>query len=56
MASGVRILFVGIGCPRQEKWMAMHKGPVPAVMLGVGAAFDFLTGRKRPGSSLDAGE
>jgi N-acetylglucosaminyldiphosphoundecaprenol N-acetyl-beta-D-mannosaminyltransferase len=45
-ASGARILFVGIGCPRQEKWMATHKGAVPAVMLGVGAAFDFLTGRK----------
>ncbi len=46
LASGARILLVGIGCPRQEKWMAMHKGLVPAVMLGVGAAFDFLAGRK----------
>jgi N-acetylglucosaminyldiphosphoundecaprenol N-acetyl-beta-D-mannosaminyltransferase len=45
MASGARILFVGIGCPKQEKWMAAHKGRIPAVMLGVGAAFDFLTGR-----------
>jgi N-acetylglucosaminyldiphosphoundecaprenol N-acetyl-beta-D-mannosaminyltransferase len=46
-ASGARILFVGIGCPKQEKWMAAHKGRVPAVMLGVGAAFDFHTGRVR---------
>ena len=45
--SGARVLFVGIGCPKQEKWMAEHKGRVPAVMLGVGAAFDFHTGRVR---------
>jgi N-acetylglucosaminyldiphosphoundecaprenol N-acetyl-beta-D-mannosaminyltransferase len=45
--SGARILFVGIGCPKQERWMAEHKGRVPAVMLGVGAAFDFHTGRVR---------
>jgi N-acetylglucosaminyldiphosphoundecaprenol N-acetyl-beta-D-mannosaminyltransferase len=43
--SGARILFVGIGCPKQERWMAAHKGCIPAVMLGVGAAFDFHTGR-----------
>lgn len=46
-ASGARVLFVGIGCPKQERWMAAHKGRVPAVMLGVGAAFDFHTGRVR---------
>src|SRR5215210_4151950 len=45
IASGVRILFVGLGCPKQERWMAAHKGSIPAVMLGVGAAFDFHTGR-----------
>lgn len=45
--SGARIVLVGIGCPKQEKWMAAHKGRVPAVMLGVGAAFDFHTGRVR---------
>jgi N-acetylglucosaminyldiphosphoundecaprenol N-acetyl-beta-D-mannosaminyltransferase len=45
--SGARILFVGIGCPKQENWMAAHKERIPAVMLGVGAAFDFLTGRVR---------
>ena len=44
--SGVRILFVGIGNPKQELWMAAHKGEVQAVMLGVGAAFDFLSGAK----------
>jgi N-acetylglucosaminyldiphosphoundecaprenol N-acetyl-beta-D-mannosaminyltransferase len=46
-ASGARVLFVGIGCPKQEKWMAAHQGRIPAVMLGVGAAFDFHTGRVR---------
>ena len=45
--SGARILFVGVGCPKQERWMAEHEGRLPAVMLGVGAAFDFHTGRIR---------
>jgi N-acetylglucosaminyldiphosphoundecaprenol N-acetyl-beta-D-mannosaminyltransferase len=45
--SGARILFVGLGCPKQECWMAKHRGRVPAVMLGVGAAFDFHAGRVR---------
>jgi N-acetylglucosaminyldiphosphoundecaprenol N-acetyl-beta-D-mannosaminyltransferase len=44
--SGARILFVGLGCPKQEIWMAEHKGIIPVVMLGVGAAFDFLAGIK----------
>jgi len=45
--SGAPILFVGIGCPKQERWMAAHKDLIPGVMLGVGAAFDFHTGRVR---------
>jgi N-acetylglucosaminyldiphosphoundecaprenol N-acetyl-beta-D-mannosaminyltransferase len=44
--SGARILFVGLGCPKQEIWMARHRGKVRAVMLGVGAAFDFHAGVK----------
>jgi len=43
---GARILFVGLGCPKQERWMYEHRGRVPAVMVGVGAAFDFLAGVK----------
>jgi len=43
-ASGTRILFVGLGCPKQELWMAGHKGAVRAAMVGVGAAFDFHAG------------
>jgi N-acetylglucosaminyldiphosphoundecaprenol N-acetyl-beta-D-mannosaminyltransferase len=45
--SGARVLFVGLGCPRQERWMAAHKESLPIVMLGVGAAFDFHAGRVR---------
>lgn len=45
--SGARIVFVGIGCPRQELWMAAHRGRIPGVMIGVGAAFDFHSGRVR---------
>jgi N-acetylglucosaminyldiphosphoundecaprenol N-acetyl-beta-D-mannosaminyltransferase len=44
--AGVRILFVGLGSPKQDRWMHAHKDRVPAVMLGVGAAFDFLAGAK----------
>jgi N-acetylglucosaminyldiphosphoundecaprenol N-acetyl-beta-D-mannosaminyltransferase len=45
VASGARILFIGIGCPKQERWMAQHKSKISAVMLGVGAAIDFHSGR-----------
>jgi N-acetylglucosaminyldiphosphoundecaprenol N-acetyl-beta-D-mannosaminyltransferase len=44
--AGCQLLFVGLGCPRQERWMAEFKGILPVVMLGVGAAFDFLSGEK----------
>jgi N-acetylglucosaminyldiphosphoundecaprenol N-acetyl-beta-D-mannosaminyltransferase len=44
--AGVRILFVGLGSPKQDRWMHAHKDRLPAVMLGVGAAFDFLAGAK----------
>jgi len=45
--SGVGIVFVGLGCPKQEFWMASHAGHLRAVTIGVGAAFDFLTGSLR---------
>jgi N-acetylglucosaminyldiphosphoundecaprenol N-acetyl-beta-D-mannosaminyltransferase len=45
--SETKILFVGLGCPKQERWMAEHHGRIPAVMIGVGAAFDFLAGAKK---------
>lgn len=50
-ASGAGTVWVSLGCPKQELWMAAHKGRVNAVMLGVGAAFDFHAGtmRRAPG-------
>lgn len=47
LASGARILFVGLGCPKQERWMAARREALPLVQLGVGAAFDFHAGRVR---------
>ncbi len=38
------LLFMGLGCPKQENWMAAHKNKISAVMLGVGASFDFYAG------------
>lgn len=43
-ASGARTVWVSLGCPKQERWMAAHRGAVKAVMVGVGAAFDFHAG------------
>jgi N-acetylglucosaminyldiphosphoundecaprenol N-acetyl-beta-D-mannosaminyltransferase len=42
--SGARVVFVSLGCPKQELWMAAHKGRINAVMIGVGAAFDYHAG------------
>ncbi len=42
--SGAGIVLVGRGCPRQERWVADHLSRVPAAMLAVGAAFDYLAG------------
>jgi N-acetylglucosaminyldiphosphoundecaprenol N-acetyl-beta-D-mannosaminyltransferase len=50
--SGARILFVGIGCPKQEWWMYNHRDRLPLVMLGVGAAFDFHSGRVKQSPAL----
>lgn len=42
--SGAKVVFVGLGCPKQEQWMHRHQGQVAAVMVGVGAAFSFFSG------------
>ncbi|MEX1262585.1 MAG: WecB/TagA/CpsF family glycosyltransferase [Actinomycetota bacterium] len=47
LEAGVTLLFVGLGCPKQERWMAEHRDRLPLVSIGVGAAFDFLAGSKR---------
>jgi len=44
--SGARILFVGLGGAKQDYWTHTHQGRIPCVMLGVGAAFDFIAGTK----------
>lgn len=39
------ILFVGVGAPKQEKWIFRHRAELgPVVALGVGASFDFVAG------------
>lgn len=55
--SGARIVFVALGCPKQEAWMAAHRGRIRAVMIGVGAAFDYHAGvvRRAPGWMRDVG-
>jgi N-acetylglucosaminyldiphosphoundecaprenol N-acetyl-beta-D-mannosaminyltransferase len=43
-ASGANVIFIGLGCPRQESWMFQHRGKINAVMIGVGAAFNYHAG------------
>jgi N-acetylglucosaminyldiphosphoundecaprenol N-acetyl-beta-D-mannosaminyltransferase len=45
--ANVDILFVGIGCPKQERWMAKNVNKLSCVQIGVGAAFDFIAGEKK---------
>ena len=45
------IIWVGLGAPKQEKWMYAHKDHVNGVMIGVGAGFDYHAGniKRAPG-------
>ena len=45
--SGARLVFLGLGCPKQEIFAYQHKESIRAVQLCVGAAFDFLAGETR---------
>ncbi len=45
--SGISVLFVGLGCPKQERWMHDHKDKLGCTMIGVGAVFDFVAKTKR---------
>ncbi len=40
-AAGADIVWIGLGAPKQEKWMMAHEGRINGVMMGVGAGFDF---------------
>lgn len=44
--SGAHLLFVGLGSPKQERWMHEFSPSLNCVCLGVGAAFEFLSGEK----------
>ena len=47
-AARPHVVWIGLSTPKQERWMAAHLGRLDApVMIGVGAAFDFLAGTKR---------
>jgi N-acetylglucosaminyldiphosphoundecaprenol N-acetyl-beta-D-mannosaminyltransferase len=47
--SDIQWLFVGLGCPKQEKWIATYGSELNCHTLGVGAAFDWLSGSiKKP--------
>jgi N-acetylglucosaminyldiphosphoundecaprenol N-acetyl-beta-D-mannosaminyltransferase len=46
-ASGASIVFVSLGCPKQELWMHEHRDRIDAVVAGVGAAFDYHAGTLR---------
>jgi exopolysaccharide biosynthesis WecB/TagA/CpsF family protein len=43
-ASGADIVWIGLGAPKQEKWMKAHEGKINGVMMGVGAGFNFHAG------------
>ncbi|BAU05778.1 glycosyltransferase [Fischerella major NIES-592] len=43
-ASGAGIVFVSLGCPKQEKWMEQHQGKIQAVMIGLGGVFPVYAG------------
>lgn len=43
-ASGAKLVFVSLGCPKQENWMHAHQGKIQACMLGLGQAFRTYAG------------
>ncbi|MDX2098947.1 MAG: WecB/TagA/CpsF family glycosyltransferase [Leptolyngbyaceae cyanobacterium bins.59] len=43
-ASGASLVFLSLGCPKQEAWMAEHQGSLNAVMIGVGGVFPVYAG------------
>jgi exopolysaccharide biosynthesis WecB/TagA/CpsF family protein len=46
-ASGAGLVFIGLGCPKQDHFAADHRDTIQAVQVCVGAAFDFHAGNKR---------
>lgn len=56
-ASGAGLVFVALGCPKQELWMSRMQGKIPAVMLGIGNALAVFAGEEErsPGWMQKAG-
>ena len=46
-ASGARLVFIGLGCPKQDLFAYQHRQTIDAVQVCVGAAFDFHAGAKK---------
>lgn len=46
-ASGAKVIFVALGCPKQEKWMAKAKGHVNGCMIGIGGALPVMIGLQK---------
>jgi N-acetylglucosaminyldiphosphoundecaprenol N-acetyl-beta-D-mannosaminyltransferase len=42
--SGAQLVFIALGCPKQEKWMASMKGKINACMIGIGGALPVMIG------------
>ncbi|HEY9596218.1 MAG TPA: WecB/TagA/CpsF family glycosyltransferase [Cyanophyceae cyanobacterium] len=55
--SGAGLVFVSLGCPKQEQWMAQHKGQIRAVMIGLGGVFPVYAGihKRAPQQIRDLG-
>jgi N-acetylglucosaminyldiphosphoundecaprenol N-acetyl-beta-D-mannosaminyltransferase len=55
--SGAGVVFLSLGCPKQEFWMAQHQGKIKAVMVGIGGVFPVYAGihRRAPATVRAAG-
>jgi N-acetylglucosaminyldiphosphoundecaprenol N-acetyl-beta-D-mannosaminyltransferase len=56
-ASGAKLVFVVLGCPKQEQWMASMAGRINATMIGIGGALPVMVGlqKRAPKWMQDAG-
>lgn len=55
--SGTQVVFVALGCPKQEKWMHVHTGEINAMMFGIGGALPTYVGaiKRAPGWMIGLG-
>ena len=55
-ASGANVVLVGVGAPKQEKWIFRHKSRMPGVdiWMALGATIDFEAGNVEAGTEMDA--